>query len=319
MLDKDRLLEMLTQMIKIRRFEESVYYVYSHGLMPGLAHLYIGEEAVAVGACGCLRKDDCITSTHRGHGHLIAKGADIKRMMAEILGKEAGYCRGKGGSMHIADLGLGILGANGIVGAGIPIATGAALGNKLQRNGRVTLCFFGDGATNTGAFHEGLNLAALWRLPIVYICENNLYGMYTPRAKSQVIKDIAVRADAYGMPGVVVDGNDVTEVYEKVSIAVTAAREGKGPTLIECKTYRWGGHHVGDPGTTYRTKEEVEDWKKKCPIKRLKEIMVEDGMLTEDEYQRIEKEVKKEVNEALEFAKECPFPEPQEALEDLFV
>ena len=235
-LDKAKLTKILTQMLIIRYFEEAIYYVYTQGWMPGLAHLYIGQEAIAVGVCENLEDKDYILSTHRGHGHLIAKGADLNKMMAEVMGKVTGYCKGKGGSMHIAAPELGIMGANGIVAGGIPIATGLGLCSKLKKDGRVTVCFFGEGASNQGAFHEGINMASLWHLPIVYICENNIYGISVSQARSQNIKDVAIRATAYGIPGEVVDGNDVLAVYEIAKEAITRARQGKGPMLIKCNS-----------------------------------------------------------------------------------
>ncbi len=319
MLGKDKLVHMFTQMLSIRYFEEAILYVYSHGWMPGLAHLYIGQEAVAVGVCENLREEDYITSTHRGHGHLIAKGGDLKKMMAEVMGKRDGYCRGKGGSMHIFDFSLGILGANGIVAGSIPIATGAGLSSKINHEGKVTICFFGEGASNQGAFHEGINLASLWHLPIVYVCENNLYGISVHQRRAQNIEDVAVRAKAYGIPGEVVDGNDVLAVYEVAQDAIGRAHSGAGPTLIECKTYRWGGHHVGDPGTAYRPKEEVEEWKAKCPIKRFKKYLSEKKILTDEEIAGIEKKVRGQVDEAVQFGRQSPYPEPEEALGDVLV
>jgi len=317
--EQQKLLRMFTQMLRIRYFEEAIYYVYTRGWMPGLAHLYIGQEAVAVGVCENLEDRDYILSTHRGHGHLIAKGGDLKLMMAEVMGKATGYCKGKGGSMHIAAPELGILGANGIVAGGIPIATGTGLSAKVKRDGRVTVCFFGEGASNQGAFHEGINMASVWKLPIVYVCENNLYGISVSQRRSQNIKDVAVRAAAYGIPGEVVDGNDVLSVYEIAGEAITRAREGKGPMLIECKTYRWGGHHVGDPGTAYRPPEEVKEWKNKCPIKRFKAFLAKEGILSEQEMEDMEKKIRKEVEEAVEFARSSPYPAPEESLEDILI
>jgi acetoin:2,6-dichlorophenolindophenol oxidoreductase subunit alpha len=247
-LSREKLLELYRQMWKIRLFEEKTYEIYTQGLMPGLAHLYSGEEAVAVGVCSALHPEDCITSTHRGHGHLIAKGGDFYRMMAEIMGKKTGYCRGKGGSMHIADFNLGILGANGIVGGGIPLAVGAALAMKRKGGSGVAVSFFGDGASNQGSFHESANLSAVWKLPVVFVCENNGYGISVSQARHQAIQDVSLRASSYGMPGRTVEGNDVLAVCEAALEAVSRARRGEGPTLLECKTYRLGGHHVGDPG-----------------------------------------------------------------------
>lgn len=306
-------------MLTIRYFEEAIHYVYTRGWMPGLAHLYIGQEAIAVGVCENLEDKDYILSTHRGHGHLIAKGGNLKLMMAEVMGKATGYCKGKGGSMHIAAPELGILGANGIVAGGIPMATGTGLSAKAKGEGRATVCFFGEGASNQGAFHEGINMASLWHLPVVYICENNLYGISVSQSRSQNIKDVAVRASAYGIPGEIVDGNDILSVYEIAREAITRAREGKGPMLIECKTYRWGGHHVGDPGTAYRPPEEVEKWKARCPIKRFKALLVKKEILREQELEDIENKVREEVEEAVEFAKNSPYPSPQESLEDILI
>ena len=245
-INKEKLLDFYHTMVKIRLFEERIVDLYARGMVPGLAHLYIGEEAIAVGACAAIRPNDYITSTHRGHGHVIAKGADLKPMMAELFGKKTGYCKGKGGSMHIADIKIGILGANGIAGGGMPIAVGAGLSAKLRKTDQVTACFFGDGSSNNGTFHESLNFASVHKLPVVFICENNLYGISVSQAKHQAIKDIAVRAIAYDMPSAVVDGNDVVEVHQAVSKAVGRARAGEGPSLVECKTYRWRGHHEGE-------------------------------------------------------------------------
>ncbi len=310
-------LQMYTTMLRIRRFEEKVVELFAQGKIPGFVHSYIGEEAVAAGACAALEPTDYITSTHRGHGHLIAKGGDLKYMMAELYGKKTGYCKGKGGSMHIADVDLGILGANGIVGAGIPIATGAALSSQLQKNGRVALCFFSDGASNRGTFHEGINMASIWKLPVVFLCENNMYGISMPQKRGMAIEDIADRASAYGIPGVVVDGNDVIAVYEAVKEAVKRARSGGGPTLIEAKTARWRGHFEGDP-QIYRTPEEIEEWKKKCPIKRFEEKLLKMGVLNEEKIKEIEDMIAKEIDEAVKFAEESPYPEPEEALEDVY-
>jgi len=305
---REKLIEWYRQMVTIRHFEEAVMDLYRRALMPGLAHLYIGEEAVAVGACAALRPDDWITSTHRGHGHCIAKGGDIKKMMAEIMGKETGYNRGKAGSMHIADPDLGILGAFAIVGGGFGPATGAALSAKMRGVDQVTVCFFGDGASNQGSFHENLNLAGVWKLPVVYVCENNLYAISVAQWRSQPIKDIAIRAASYKMPGVIVDGQDVIAVYEAVREAVERARSGDGPTLVECKTYRYTGHGVSDPGTAYRTQEEIDEWKKRDPIILFRERLEGEGIMTEEETQSVKAEVKTAIEEAIEFARESPFP-----------
>jgi pyruvate dehydrogenase E1 component alpha subunit len=316
-LTKAKLVEMYKLMVKIRLFEEKVFELYAQNLVPGTIHLYTGQEAVAVGVCSALRKDDYITSTHRGHGHCIAKGAEIKRVMAEILGKKTGYCKGKGGSMHIADFSIGILGATAVVGAGIPIAVGAGLSIKLRKTDQVVACFFGDGASNQGTFHEGINMAAIWQLPVIFVCENNLYAMGTRQSIVMKIENIADRADAYGIPGVVVDGNDVLAVYEAASNAVERARRGEGLTLIECKTYRHRGHSRVDPAK-YRPKEEVEAWLAKDPIKRLQERLLQSNVLTETEIQRIKREVSTEIEEAVKYAVESPYPAPQEALEDVY-
>ncbi|GAF24992.1 pyruvate/2-oxoglutarate dehydrogenase complex, dehydrogenase (E1) component, eukaryotic type, alpha subunit [Moorella thermoacetica Y72] len=312
-------LEMYRLMLRIRYFEEKIVEVYAQGLMPGLAHLYIGEEAVAVGVCSALRPEDMITSTHRGHGHCIAKGGDVRRMMAEMFGKSTGYCCGKGGSMHISDIELGIVGANGVVGGGIPLATGAALSAQLRNSDQVVACFFGDGASNQGSFHEALNLAAVWRLPVIYVCENNHYGISVSQERHQAIKDIAVRAGAYGMPGVTVDGNDVEAVYEATREAVARARQGEGPTLLECKTYRWRGHHEGDPnrGTRYRTREEMAAWEKRCPIKNYETKLMARGV-SPDQLEELQRQVKKEIDDAVEYANNSPFPTVEEAVSQVY-
>jgi len=317
-LSKEKLLKMYQVMLKIRYFENQITDVYSKGLMPGLAHLYIGEEAIAVGVCANLTKRDFATSTHRGHGHLIAQGADLKKMMAEVLGKETGYCKGKGGSMHIADFSKGILGANGIVGAGIPIATGSGYSAKIRGTDQVTVAFFGDAASNQGNFHESLNMAATWKLPVVYICENNLYGISVDIRKVTNTKDIATRALAYDIPGIVVNGNDVLEIYRVSKEAVKRARKGKGPTLIECKTYRWKGHHLGDPGIVYRLESEIKKWKECCPIKTFHERLIKEKIASEEELNSIERGTKKIIKGALDFAIQSPYPDKKEAYENLF-
>ena len=313
----EKLIEMYRKMLEIRHFEEKVYELYGQNLVPGTIHLYAGQEAVAVGVCANLRKEDYIVSTHRGHGHCIAKGADLKRVMAEILGKKTGYCRGKGGSMHIADFSIGILGATGVVGAGIPIAVGAGLSIKLRGTDQVVACFFGDGASNQGTFHEGINMAAIWKLPVLFVCENNLYAMGTRQSRVMLIENISERAAAYGIPGVTVDGNDVLAVYEAAKEAVERAKRGEGPTLIECKTYRHKGHSRMDPAT-YRPKEEVEYWLRKDPIPKFRGRLLEMGILTEEEAKKIEEEVLREIEEAVKFALESPYPEPEEALKDVY-
>lgn len=314
----DTLWLMYRKMSEIRLFEEQVWDVYTRGLMPGLAHLYIGEEAVAVGTCTALRDDDYITSTHRGHGHCLAKGGQLDRMMAEIMGKEAGYCRGKGGSMHIADMSVGILGANGIVGGGFGIATGAALSSKLRNSDQVSVCFFGDGASNQGIMLETVNMAAAWDLPAIYICENNQYGEHTPYQAVTGVEDIADRAKGLGLEGVIVDGSDVLTMFDSVNQAVDKARTGGGPTLIEAKTYRFHGHHVGD-AQTYRTRDEAEWWRtNKDPIKLLSDYMVDNGVAKQEELDAIYEQVEREVLNAIEFGKDAPLPPPEQAYEDLY-
>lgn len=309
--------ELYSTMLRIRLFEEQVLEFYKYGKMPGLAHLYIGEEAVATGACAALKQGDFAGSTHRGHGHLIAQGADTKRMMAEILGKKDGYCKGKGGSMHIMDMSKGILGANGIVGAGIPIATGAAYMTKVKNTGQVTLSFFGDAASNQGTFHESINMASAWKLPIVYIIENNLYGISVALNRVVNVEDLSVRAKAYGIEGVTIDGNDVLQVYETVKTAVESARAGNGPALIECRTYRWKGHHAGDPATGYRTREEEMAWKEKCPISCFRGYLTDNGF-TDKEVAKIEAEISEEIKAATEFAETSPYPDATEAFTDIY-
>uniref|UniRef100_A0A832EJ73 Thiamine pyrophosphate-dependent dehydrogenase E1 component subunit alpha n=1 Tax=Desulfacinum infernum TaxID=35837 RepID=A0A832EJ73_9BACT len=316
-LTDEKLLEMYRTMVKIREFETKVQEFFAAGKIPGFVHLYIGEEAVATGTCAALEPTDYITSTHRGHGHLIAKGGDLKRMMAELFGKRTGYCKGKGGSMHIADVELGILGANGIVGGGGPIANGAALAAQYRGTDQVAVCFFGDGAANQGTTQEAMNLASAWKLPVIFVNENNGYGISCPTCKSMAVADIADRAAAYDMPGVVVDGNDVMAVYEAVWEAVRRARRGDGPSLIECKTYRWRGHFEGDV-CTYRDESEVQTWMAKDPIKRFKEKLTDQGVLTADKDHGILAAVAQELEEAVDFAEKSPLPAPEEVLEDVY-
>ena len=316
--DTELMLWMYRKMMEIRQFEETAGDLYQRGELPGFLHLYIGEEATAVGVCATLNDDDYITSTHRGHGHLIAKGGKRSRMMAELFAKTTGYCKGKGGSMHIADISLGILGANGVVGAGIPIATGAALSAKLRGGDQVAVSFFGDGATNQGAFHESLNLASVWELPVVFICENNKFGMGTPQSEHQKVTDISIRADSYEMPGKTVDGNNILEVYDATYEFVERARAGEGPSLINSETYRFRGHHIGDPGTSYRDREEVREWMERDPIVRFKKVIVEEEGVDESELQAIDDELQKDLDDALEFAQSSPDPQPEDALEDAY-
>ena len=315
-LSNEKMVELYREMLKIRRFEERVSDLFSKGLIPGFVHLYIGQEAVAVGVCANLTKNDYITSTHRGHGHCIAKGADMKRMMAELFGKKTGYCKGKGGSMHIADYSSGILGANAIVGANIPIAAGAAFAAKSKGTKNVSVSFFGDGASNTGAFHEGINIAAAWKLPVIFVCENNLYAISTRTTRSTPITNIADRAASYGIPGVIADGMDVMAVYEAAHEATERARNGLGPTLIECKTYRFYGSFEGDP-QRYRTKSEREEWLTKDPL-NFGEKLVKQDILTDADLQKIDQEIRSAVDEAVEYARESPYPEAEEVTKDLF-
>jgi TPP-dependent pyruvate/acetoin dehydrogenase alpha subunit len=307
----------LRTMWTIRRFEEAVDDLFARGLMHGTMHLSIGQEASATGSCLPLRADDAITSTHRGHGHCIAKGADLTRMMAELLAKETGYCRGRGGSMHIADVATGNLGANGIVAGGIPIAAGAALAYQLRGEDRVVACFFGDGAANEGAFHEAVNLAAIWKLPVVFICENNKYGMSFSTEKSFAIEHISERAAGYGIPGVTVDGNDVVAVHDAVAAAVARARAGEGPTLVENVTYRWKGHSKSDKNL-YRTKEEIADWRDRDPILRFEVVAQEAGLLTPADVEAARTAALDDMRAAVRAANAAPDADPSDLLDAVF-
>jgi len=317
-IDTKKLIDMYKSMVRIRGFEERVCKEFASGNIAGFVHLYTGEEAVAVGVCASLNVDDYITSTHRGHGHLIAKGGKLDRMMAELYGKRTGYNKGKGGSMHIADMEIGALGANGIVGAGIPIAAGAALAAQIRCTNQVAVCFLGDGASNTSRFHEGVNLAACWRLPVVYVIENNQYAQTTPTSAFCLLPNIADRASAYGIPGMTVDGNDVLAVYEAADRAIVRARDGNGPTLLECRTYRWHGHYEGDP-CNYQPQEEIEEWKRKDPIPRFRERLLEMGVFAEKDAVEIDQEISEEIEEAVRFAEKSPYPSPEEMLDDVYV
>jgi pyruvate dehydrogenase E1 component alpha subunit len=321
MLEKPMLMEMLRRMLRIRHFEERVIQLVERGEIVGAAHSYIGEEAVAVGACMALRDDDWMTGNHRSHGHPIAKGGDVRKAMAELLGKSTGFCKGKGGSMHLADFSIGILGESGILGSSIPTAVGAALGSRLQGNDRVAVPFFGDGASNEGAFHESVNLAAVWKLPVVFLCENNQYAV-TSSFKTMVASDnIADRSAAYNIPGVLVDGQDAIAMYEAVSEAVARARSGQGPSLIEGRTYRYYDHSLGlnrivrDP---YRQDEEVEEWKRRDPIDIHKQLLLSQDIATQAEIDEMEAEVVAQIEEATEFARQSPYPEPGDLFEDMF-
>jgi pyruvate dehydrogenase E1 component alpha subunit len=305
----EQLREVLRKMYLIRRFEEGAEDSYMRGLIHGTMHLSIGQEATATGICMPLTDEDQITSTHRGHGHCIAKGAEVKKMFAEFFGKTTGYCKGRGGSMHIADVSKGNLGANGIVAGGIPIAVGAALTAKRMKTGKVVVSFFGDGANNEGAFHEALNMAAVWKLPVIFVCENNGYGMSTSTARSTAVKNIAERAAAYAMPGVIVDGNNFSDVAEAAQAAVERARAGEGPTLIEAKTYRYRGHSKSDRNR-YRTKEEIEDWMEhRDPIDHFESELKEFGIIDDKGIEAVREAVKKEIAEGIEFAKASPAPD----------
>jgi acetoin:2,6-dichlorophenolindophenol oxidoreductase subunit alpha len=312
------IISMYTKMLTIRRFEERAAEEYAKGAIPGFIHSYIGQEAVAVGVCANLRLDDRIVSNHRGHGHCIAKGADVRRMMAEIHGRKTGYCKGKGGSMHIADFSVGMLGANGIVCAGLPIAVGAALAAQLEGGDKVVVVFFGDSASNEGEFHETMNLASVWKLPILFACENNLYGANTPIRNVLSSSSIAERAKAYAVPGLIADGNDVFAVHEAAQGAVARARSGEGPSLIEFKTYRWHHHFEGGYFPDLRPQDEVEAWKEKCPIKRFEQKLEADGVLDREAQEAINLAVLSRIEDAIKFAVESPYPDPEDALSGVF-
>ncbi len=311
------LAEMFRRMNMVREFELRAIEERHRGLIPGFIHSCVGQEATAVGACLALTKDDVITSTHRGHGHLVAKGGDPRYMMAELAARSPGYCLGRGGSLHMADFDLGILGANGIVGGGIPIAVGAALAFSMRKQPRLALAFFGDGATNEGAFHESANQAGVWKLPVIFFCENNLYGEGTAMHRCTPVTDLAVRAAGYGMPGVIVDGNDVLAVYEAVREAAERARAGDGPTFIEAKTYRWRGHYEGDP-QVYRSVEEIESWKQRDPIATFRAQVLKAGVLDDGQLEEIQELVFAELDEAVAFAAAAPRPAREDALAGVY-
>ncbi len=313
------LLDIHQRMVRIRIFEEAAGKMMEDGKIPGALHLYVGQEAIAAGVMVHLSNEDYITSSHRGHGHLIAKGGEYDRMFAELYGKATGYCKGKGGSMHISNLELGMLGANGIVGGGPPIAVGAAFSIKFKQKDNVAVCFFGDGASNEGSFHEAANMAALFKLPCIFVCENNGYGEYTPQANHQAIVDVADRAPGYGMPGVVVDGMDAIAVYEAAGEAIKFAREGSGPTLLECKTYRYYDHvGVRGMGLSYRTDEEVEQWRQKDPIMNFEARLAEQGVLSADAARAIHEQVEQDVQAGIAFAESSPMPDPSTITEDVY-
>jgi TPP-dependent pyruvate/acetoin dehydrogenase alpha subunit len=316
---KKEKLALFRKMLLVRAFEEKAGEMFSQNLIPGFIHLSIGEEASSVGICSVLNADDYVASTHRGHGHMLAKGADPKLMFAELLGKATGYCKGKGGSMHIADFSIGILGANGVVAGGFPIIIGAGLSAKLRKTDQVGVVFFGDGAANRGPFHEALNMAAILKLPIIFVCENNLYASTTPSKYTLAGGSVANRAKAYGIPGYTTDGNDILKVRDAAGKAVERARKGKGPSIVENITYRYRGHFEGDP-QKYRTKAEIDEYRKtRDPIDRFQRHLKKDGILTVGVEKKIREEIADLIEEAVQFGREAPLPRPEEALEDLFV
>lgn len=308
---------MYETLVRIRTFESRAVDLFAEGQIPGFLHSYLGEKAIATGVCANLERTDFITSTHRGHGHIIAKGGDTRYMMAELYGRTTGYCKGKGGSMHIADRDLGILGANGIVGAGQDIAVGAGLSIAYRGTNQVTACFFGDGSTNQGTFNEALNMASIWKLPIVFVCENNQFGISMSQSRHQAIKDIADRAVSYGFPGIAVDGNDVMAVYEVAREAVNRARQGQGPTLVECKTWRWRGHFEGDP-SVYKDPVEQEAWMEKEPVRRYRTFLEENEVMTADEMDAVDKRIDDEIDAAVAYAQESPLPQPEDVVKDVY-
>ncbi len=314
---KDIYREMYKRMNEARAFEQKVSWFFSRGMVHGTTHLSMGEEASGVAPCMALEDGDLITSTHRGHSQVIGKGVDLNKMMAELLGKATGYCKGKGGSMHIADIDSGNLGANGVVGGGHGLSVGAALTQQMKKTGKIVLCFFGDGAANEGSFHEALNLASIWKLPVVFYCENNLYGMSMSMERHMNITNIADRASSYGIPGHIVDGNDAVGLYDKMLEIFKYVREGNGPVLVESKTYRWLGHSKSD-ANVYRTKEEIEDWKSKDPIERMKKQLVKEKIFKEEELIEIEETAKADIEKAVEFANNSPDPELETALTDVY-
>jgi len=313
------LIGMLRKMILIREFDELAIKLRTGGKIYGVVHPCVGQEAIAVGVCANLTNADRVTSTHRGHGHCIAKGADIKRMMAELFGRVDGYCKGKGGSMHIADFAVGMLGANGIVGGGLPMATGAALAAQLEGKGNVAVCFFGDGAVAEGEFHEALNISSVWKLPIVFVCENNQYAANNAIGVQHQVTDVAVHANSYGMPGLSIDGNDVLAVCEATRAAVDRARRGEGPFLLECKTYRWYGHSVRNtPPPETRPAAEIAQWKERDPIARLAADLIAQRLISESDLGSLQRQVQTDLQEAVAFADNSPFPDPKDILVDMF-
>jgi pyruvate dehydrogenase E1 component alpha subunit len=322
-MNNDKIIDIYTRMLRIRRFEEQVGVLFAQGQLPGFVHLYIGEEAVGAGVCAALRDDDYIVSTHRGHGHVIAKGGDFNRMMAELFGKATGYCKGKGGSMHIADFSIGMLGACGIVGGGIPMAVGAALSAKYRGTDQVAVTFFGDGASNEGSFHESINLAAVQKLPVLFVCENNQYGEFTPMEKATAVKDIALRAGGYGIPGIIVDGTDALAVHDVAVEAVARARRGEGPTLIEAKTHRKGGHAEGEKaflaGGVYRSPEELAEAQAKDPIDIMHRKMMALNVIAPNALEELDHSIVQAVVESVAFARQSPDPKIESIYEDTWV
>ncbi|MBS1850103.1 MAG: thiamine pyrophosphate-dependent dehydrogenase E1 component subunit alpha [Acidobacteria bacterium] len=315
---KELVLSLYRGMVEIREFEMKAREIFRSGKMPGFIHVYIGEEAIATGICAQLRKDDYVASTHRGHGHAIAKGISARSSMAELMGAIDGCSGGRGGTMHLYEPEVGFLGSNGVVPPGILIATGAALSAKVRKSDQVAVAFFGDGAVNNGAFHEGLNFAATWNLPVIYVCENNLYATEMPFEQATKNTDVASRAAAYKIPGYQVDGNNVLEVYERAGEAVARARRGEGPTLLECRTYRWFGHHEGDAGTSYRAKEEIAKWRELDPVRRLRDKALADSLVTAEEFAQVDRDVEKVINDAAEYALKSPQPDVSTALDHVF-
>lgn len=316
-LNKTELTKLYKSMVLIREFEETIAKSYAKGAIPGEMHLYTGQEAIGVGVCSQLRNTDTVTSTHRAHGEIIPKGVDLKKLVAELFGRETGLSKGKGGHMHLFDSSIKFS-CSGIVGASMPPALGSALASKKLHTDNVSVAFFGDGAANQGTFHESMNLAVLWKLPVIFVCEDNEFGISVRKSKSTCVESNVKRAEGYGMPGLKVDGNDVVKVYDAAKEAIERARKGEGPTLIECRTFRIKGHFEGDP-EVYKTKEEQELWLKKDPIIKLKQVLVNDYQMKEEEFDSIRKEAINEIKEAFEYAEKSPWPKPEEALEDVFV
>jgi acetoin:2,6-dichlorophenolindophenol oxidoreductase subunit alpha len=317
-ISQEVLLSYYKKILELRLFELKVQELYRNGRLPGFVHLYVGEEAVAVGVCSNLGAKDLVFSTHRGHGHALAKGVPAGIVLAELWGKRTGSSGGRGGSMHMYAPEYGFMGTNGIVGAPIPLATGAALSAKVRKSGQVVVCFFGDGAVNSGSFHEAVNLGAVWNLPVVYVCENNLYATEMAFLRATKNTSIASRAAAYGILGVAVDGQDVVAVHEAAQAAIRRAREDGGPTLIECKTYRYVGHHEGDPGTDYRTRDEVQQWKQKDPVKLARKRLLESGGVDESKLQAADQEIEQLIDQAVEFAEKSPEPSADSVHEHVF-